>query len=103
MLNKIISINTSGVSGNRATKDVVIIDPLGIHARPGSDLVKLASTFQNKIIITANGKKIDPKSILQMLTIAAGKGDTLTITVLGADAGDVLNKLIEHLEREKII
>jgi phosphocarrier protein HPr len=67
--------------------DLKIINPLGLHARAAAQLVKLAGTFKSRIRLTRadNAVVADAKSILSVLTLAAGRGVELKLNVEGAD------------------
>jgi len=67
---------------------VKIVNPLGLHARAAAQLVRLAGTFESRIIIarTDEGIFADAKSISSVLTLAAAFGSTLELKVEGADA-----------------
>ena len=67
---------------------VTIINPLGLHARAAAQLVRLSGTFKSRIMIARedSGVFADAKSILSVLTLAAGLGTTLGLTVEGDDA-----------------
>jgi phosphocarrier protein HPr len=77
---------------------VTIINPLGLHARAAAQLVRLAGTFQSKIIITrmSSGVFADAKSILSVLTLAASLGTVLGLTADGNDEDDAF-EAIERL------
>ncbi len=66
---------------------IKVINPLGLHARAAAQLVRLAGSFQSKIILarTDNNVIADAKSILSVLTLAAAKGTQLEISVEGED------------------
>ena len=67
---------------------VTIINPLGLHARAAAQLVRLSGTFKSRILIARedSGVFADAKSILSVLTLAAGLGTTLGLSVEGDDA-----------------
>jgi len=79
------------------SRKVIVINPLGLHARAAASLVRLAETFQSdiKIIRTDNRFVADSKSILSVLTLAAAKGTELEIEVSGADEKEALQKIEE--------
>ena len=63
-----------------------IVNRLGLHARAAAQLVRLAGTFKSKITLSRDGTMFaDAKSILNLLTLAAAFGTTLTLTVEGPD------------------
>ena len=57
----------------------------GLHARPAGVLVKKAGEFSSKITLEKDGKSIDAKRLLAVLSLGAKQGDELTITVEGSD------------------
>jgi len=69
---------------------VTIINPLGLHARAAAQLVRLSGTFKSRILIARedSGVFADAKSILSVLTLAAGMGTQLGLTVEGEDASE---------------
>jgi phosphotransferase system HPr (HPr) family protein len=77
---------------------VTIINPLGLHARAAAQLVRLAGTFQSKIVIIrmSTGVYADAKSILNVLTLAAAFGTVLGLTAEGSDEDDAF-EAIERL------
>jgi phosphotransferase system HPr (HPr) family protein len=79
------------------TRTVVVTNPQGLHARPADMFVKLASRYDSKIEVIKDGERVDGKSILAILTLAAVEGTQLVIEATGPDAEaalDVLAKLI---------
>ncbi len=81
------------------TRNVEIVNKLGLHARAASKFVSVASQFISKISVCFNGQTVDGKSIMAIMMLAAGKGKTLGLTVEGddeLDACDALCKLISN-------
>ena len=68
------------------TQDVQVPNSLGLHARPAMQLVDLASRFAAEVEIAKAGQRVDAKSIMQVMTLAATQGTTLTVTACGSDA-----------------
>jgi phosphotransferase system HPr (HPr) family protein len=68
-------------------KRLKIVNPLGLHARAAAQLVRLAGSFQSRIILmrTDSAMTADAKSILNVLTLAASKGVELDVEVEGLD------------------
>ena len=83
-----------------ATKDIAIINKLGLHARAAAKLVHTASRFDSDIKLKKGGEEVDAKSILGILLLAAGKGTTVTVTASGSDEGEALES-IEELIRNR--
>jgi len=74
-------------------KVVVIPNKAGLHARPISQFVEIASRFQAPLSVSCNGKKVDGKSILQLMTLAGAKGSELELDSDGEDAEEMLRSL----------
>jgi len=80
------------------TKDIEIINKLGLHARASAKLTKLASQYPCEVWITGKNRRINAKSIMGVMTLAASKGTTIQIETSGtleAEAMDALIALIE--------
>jgi phosphocarrier protein HPr len=75
------------------TRDVQIVNPLGLHARPAAQLVKLASKYASEITISRDGMPINAKSIMGVMMLAAEQGATVSISAVGADAEDAVNAM----------
>lgn len=76
-------------------KTFVLNDPLGFHARPAAVVVGIFAKAKSKVSITAKGKTVDGKSILQVLSLGVKGGDEVTITIEGDDAEEVLRTVIQ--------
>ena len=70
-----------------------IVNRLGLHARAAARLVHLANRFSSSITVTKGNSKVDGKSILGLLTLAASKGTRLKLTAAGDDEEEVLAEL----------
>jgi phosphocarrier protein HPr len=87
------------MSTAKASRTVIVNNPQGLHARPADLLVKTAMRFASKIELIKGRERVDGKSILAILTLAAAAGTQLSIEADGPDAEqalDALAKLIEH-------
>ena len=82
------------------TKELTIINKSGIHARPAAMFVKIANRFGSDIFVEKDGEKINGKSIMGLMMLAAGPGSKVTLHVKGADAAAAINEL-EALVRRK--
>ena len=78
-----------------ASCQVTIKNPEGIHARPATLFVKLASRFQSTIEIVKDSQRVDGKSILAILALAAEQGTELSIEARGPDADQAAKALSE--------
>jgi len=74
-------------------KDVTIQNRNGLHARPAAMFVKIASRFQSEVWVEKDGERINGKSIMGLMMLAAGKGSTLHIIAEGTDAEQVVIEL----------
>jgi phosphocarrier protein len=78
-------------------KPVTIINKLGLHARAAAKFVTIASSFSSEIDIAKDDQKVNGKSIMGVMMLAASRGTELLITVNGSDeveAADSLEKLV---------
>ena len=66
--------------------DATIDNKLGLHARASAKLTELASRYQSEVWLSRNGRRVNAKSIMGVMMLAAGKGSTVTIETEGADA-----------------
>lgn len=73
--------------------DVEVPNRLGMHARPCAEFVKLAGGFSSSIRVTKNEMRVNGKSIMGVLMLAAEKGSSLTITAEGDDAAEAVEAL----------
>lgn len=74
-------------------KRVEIVNPLGLHARPASELVRVASRFEADVTVSKGGLDVNGKSIMGVLMLAAEQGTRLIIRAEGEDAADALDAL----------
>lgn len=83
-----------------AEQQFTVIDEAGIHARPASVLVSTANKFQADIFLGHSGKDVNLKSILGVMSLGIGAGETFTIRAEGTDADDALVELEKTLKNE---
>ena len=77
---------------------LTINNKLGLHARASAKLTKLASGFKSEIHLSRNGRRVNAKSIMGVMMLAAGMGSQIEVEVEGPDAQeaiDALRRLIE--------
>ena len=74
-------------------KKFVIHNKLGLHARPASLFVRMANRFRSEIIIQKGKQKVNGKSIMGVMMLAAGPGSRITIHVTGPDAARAVVEL----------
>jgi phosphocarrier protein len=71
-------------------KSVTISNKLGLHARASAKLTATASKFQSGVWIARNGRRVNAKSIMGVMMLAAGIGSTVELETDGADEGDAM-------------
>ncbi|MEI6633431.1 MAG: HPr family phosphocarrier protein [Chlamydiota bacterium] len=76
-------------------RELTITNSLGLHARPAAMFVQLASKFLSEITVERGSERVNGKSIMGIMMLAAGKGLKITITAEGADAADAVSALEE--------
>ena len=87
-------------SSSDMTKDFLVSNKLGIHARPAAMFVKTANRFACEIFVEKDGEKINGKSIMGLMMLAAGPGSKLTLHVRGADAQAAILELEALVKRK---
>jgi phosphocarrier protein len=75
--------------------EVEIINKLGLHARASAKLTQLASGYQSEIWLTRNGRRVNAKSIMGVMMLAAGKGARIDIETVGSDADAALQAILQ--------
>jgi phosphocarrier protein HPr len=74
------------MSDMKLSRDVVVANTQGLHARPANLIMKLANQYQSRIELIKGNERVDGKSILEILTLGAAPGTTLVIEATGPDA-----------------
>jgi len=81
-------------------KTITIVNKLGLHARASAKLTQMASSFQCGVWLTRNGRRVNAKSIMGVMMLAAGLGATLEVETEGADEEAAMTAL-ENLFADK--
>lgn len=81
-------------------KEFHIIAETGIHARPATLLVQTASKFASDINLEFNGKSVNLKSIMGVMSLGVGQGSDVTITADGDDAAEAMEAISETMTKE---
>ncbi len=84
----------------RISKELIVINKLGIHARPAAMFVKTANRFDCDIFVEKDGEKVNGKSIMGLMMLAAGPGSKLLVHAEGHDAARAVVE-IEILVKRK--
>ena len=81
-------------------RDLVVANKVGIHARPAAMFVKIASRYACDIFLEKDGERINGKSIMGLLMLAAGPGSRLTLEVSGRDAAQAVAEIEDLFQRK---
>ena len=82
------------------SKELVVLNKLGIHARPAALFVKTTNRFNCEIFVEKDGEKVNGKSIMGLMMLAAGPGSKLTIYCEGDDCVEALAEVEALLKRK---
>ena len=77
------------------TISIKIINKLGLHARASAKLTQVANQFKSDIWIEKNNKKVNAKSIMGVMMLAASQGSDVIITTEGSDEQEALNTIVD--------
>lgn len=80
------------------TREFVIQNQYGMHARPAALFVKAASRFDSDVFVEKDGNRVSGKSIMGMMTLEASFGSRITITIEGPDAEAAMAELQALIE-----
>ena len=81
-------------------RELTVSNKLGIHARPAAMFVKTANRFHCDIFVEKDGEKVNGKSIMGLMMLAAGPGSKITVSVEGEDGTPALDELEALLKRK---
>jgi phosphotransferase system HPr (HPr) family protein len=77
--------------------EVIVMRPDGLHARPAGELIRRLQDFSSSVEIRFGDKKVNGKSIIQLMALAVKQGEVLTVTITGEDAPEALQAIEEFL------
>ena len=80
----------------------VVADPVGLHARPATILVKAATQFQSDIKLVYNGKDVNLKSIMGVMSLGVPTKASVEIIAEGEDEKDVIAAIAEVIKEQKV-
>ena len=93
-------MSTKKVPDGAITKELIILNKLGIHARPAALFVKTANRFACDIFVEKDGEKINGKSFMGLMMLAAGPGSKVIVHAHGADASQAVAELEALVKRK---
>lgn len=76
------------------TSTLTISNKLGLHARASAKLTKLAGSFRSEVFLARNGRRVNAKSIMGVMMLAAGMGSEVQIDVQGEDEQQALDAIV---------
>jgi len=82
----------------RQVRTFIIVNTLGLHARAAAQLVQTANRFRSEVQVEKDGMEVNGKSIMGVLTLAAGKGAQITVSIEGDDSELALVALAKVIE-----
>ena len=85
-------------NGKVVVFELVIENQIGLHARPAAKFVKTVEKFRAEITVTKDSDKVNGKSIIGLLTLAAGRGTKLVIEAEGDDATEAIDAIQSLVE-----
>ena len=81
-------------------REFVVINKLGIHARPAALFVKTANRFTCNVLVSKDGEEVNGKSIMGLMMLAAGPGSKLAVECEGEDCAEALAELDALIKRK---
>lgn len=79
-------------------KEIRILNKLGMHARASAKFTQLASRYRSEVWLTRNDRKVNAKSIMGVMMLAANQGATLVIETTGEDEIEAMQALVQLIE-----
>lgn len=79
-------------------KEIEIVNKLGLHARASAKLTQLAAKFKSEVWMTRNKRRVNAKSIMGVMMLAAGKGTTVLLEVDGEDEQACFDALLQLIQ-----
>ena len=79
-------------------KDALIANKLGLHARASAKLTQLASGFKSEVMLSRNGRRVNAKSIMGVMMLAAARGTTIGIETDGPDEADAMRAILALID-----
>lgn len=81
-------------------KEVVLLNRLGLHIRPAAQFTKIAAKFKADVHLVRDGMRVNAKSIMGVMMLAAGKGTKLVLECSGEDEEQLCAELIQLIENK---
>lgn len=84
---------TDSAAGTQLTKELLVQNKMGIHARPAAMIVRITNKFKAEVFVEKEGEQVNGKSIMGLMMLAAGRGSKVKFLASGADAEQMLTEL----------
>ena len=81
-------------------QEIEIINKLGLHARASAKLTQLAAKYKSEVWLTRNARRVNAKSIMGVMMLAAGKGSKVVLETDGADEKECFDALLELIQNK---
>ena len=86
--------------GQAVVRELVVLNKLGIHARPAAMIVRITNKFKSEVFVEKDEEQVNGKSIMGLMMLAAGKGSKVKFVVTGEDAEQMLAELEQLFARK---
>jgi len=87
-------------AGSQITKELVVQNKMGIHARPAAMIVRITNKFKAEVFVEKDDEQVNGKSIMGLMMLAAGPGSKIKLHVKGADAAAALAEIEALVQRK---
>ena len=95
-----LSRKSDSTPSSKVTKELTIMNRLGLHARPSAMFVKVCSRFKSDVWVQKDDEQVNGKSIMGLMMLAAGQGSKLQVTCEGPDAQKALHEIEAVIQRK---
>ena len=85
--------DTAPATGQQLTKELVVQNKMGIHARPAAMIVRITNKFKADVFVEKDDEQVNGKSIMGLMMLAAGRGSKVKFMATGDDAAQMLAEL----------
>ncbi len=96
----LLSRKSSDSGQKKISKELTIVNRLGLHARPAAMFVKIANRHKAELWVEKDGEQVNGKSIMGLMMLAAGQGSKLLITADGSDAEKAVAEITDLIARK---
>jgi phosphocarrier protein len=94
----LLNRRSSAGRGRKLEKEITIVNRLGLHARPAAMFVRIASRYRSEIWVQKEGERVNGKSIMGLMMLAAGQGSKLQIQCEGPDADKAMQEIEDLIQ-----